>query len=124
MGVGFLVQWGRGCCYTMRPKLNKFEHVSWFMSARHFLCLGCLATVIKLVWGLATGTKQLHLLQNILQMAAPRATIWIPPSNGVSACVAATHARPTQNFYKRDVCHISRLTFGQPQVGTLCGPPH
>ena len=53
----------------------------------------------------------LHLGLNVLQMAAPRAAISIPPSNGVGTCTGATHACPTQNFYKRGACHALGLTF-------------
>ena len=62
---------------------------------------------------LVTNAALPHLLVNSLQMAAPRVAIWIPPSNGVSACTDAMHARPTKNFYKRGVRHTSGLTFSQ-----------
>ena len=61
--------------------------------------------------GLVTDVTPLHFRLNVLQMAAPRAAISIPPSNGVGTCVGAAHACPTQNFYKRGVCHASGLTF-------------
>ena len=49
-------------------------------------------------------------------MVAPRAAIWIPPSNGVGAYADAMHVHPTQIFYKSSAHCTSWLTFGQPQV--------
>ena len=87
--------------------------VSWFMGAHHIP--SWLHSDGRQAWqGLVTDTVLLHLSVNTLQMVAPRAAIWIPPSNGVSACMDIAYACPTQNFYKRGARCTSGLTFGQP----------
>ena len=48
--------------------------------------------------GLDTGTRLFHLLHNVLQMAAPRAAIWLLPSNR-GQCLCGCHAcMPHQKF--------------------------
>ena len=75
------------------------------MGAHYFPHLSCLVTVIKPRQGLITGAMLLHLSVKHIAKADPRAPIWIPPSNGVSAI---------QKFYKRGAHYISGLTFGWP----------
>ena len=45
--------------------------------------------------GLVTDVRSFHLSLNALQMAAPRAAIWFPPSNAVGTCVVTAHVCPT-----------------------------
>ena len=99
-------------CETRMFFLNETsQYVSWFRSAHRFPHLGCLATIVK-AW-VGFGYWHYPILQlNVLQMAAPRVAICIPPSNGADTCTGAAHACPTQNFYKRDARCISGLTFG------------
>ena len=54
------------CPPVSLPKLHSNGHQAW--------------------QGLVTDAMPFHFRLNALQMAAPRATISIPPSNGVSAC--------------------------------------
>ena len=66
----------------------------WFMGVRHFPRLGCLATVANLV----TSAMLLHLLHNVLQMAAPRVTIWLPPCNQGQRLCGRHACMPHPNF--------------------------
>ena len=62
--------------------------------------------------GLDTDVTPFHNLFNVLQMAAPRAAIWLHLAMGVGACAGVTHAHPTKIFYKSGAHRISGLTFG------------
>ena len=69
----------------------------WFMSARRFPCLGCIAMVVKPAWAWLLTIGRSTLLHNVLQMAAPRVAIWLPPSNGGQhlhgRCACMPHAK-------------------------------
>ena len=62
--------------------------------------------------GLDTDVTLHHTWFNILQMAAPRAAIWLHLATGVGTCAGVAHVRPTKIFYKSGAHHTSGLTFG------------
>ena len=77
------------------------QYMSWFMGARRFPRLVCLAMVHQARAYLVTSAMLLHHPHNILQMAASRVVIWLPLDNGGQHLRGCRARAPPKFFYKK-----------------------